>query len=234
MSLTIVGDAMARPLADALAHEPATATSPAFSASAPAGRLLAGRAGADQAQLPHVPGDRQLSAPRRRAPAASSAEGGARRFTVSPELERARRRPAAGCRPATIGRLARTRPHPARLLQGRGQDGGHVPIDPDGVRWALPGDFATVDADGTITLLGRGSQCINTGGEKVYPEEVEAALKSHPDVFDARRGRRARRALGRAGRRGRAAARGDARPTLEEISQPLPPDHRRLQGARGP
>jgi acyl-CoA synthetase (AMP-forming)/AMP-acid ligase II len=55
----------------------------------------------------------------------------------------------------------------------------------DGSRWVVPGDFAMVEADGTITLLGRGSVCINSGGEKVYPEEVEAALKSHPDVFDA-------------------------------------------------
>jgi fatty-acyl-CoA synthase len=58
-------------------------------------------------------------------------------------------------------------------------------VDPDGKRWVVPGDFATVDADGTLNLLGRGSVCINTGGEKVYPEEVEAALKAHPDVFDA-------------------------------------------------
>lgn len=54
-----------------------------------------------------------------------------------------------------------------------------------GVRYSMPGDFCTVDADGTITLLGRGSQCINTAGEKVYPEEVEEALKQHPDVEDA-------------------------------------------------
>jgi len=76
---------------------------------------------------------------------------------------------------------------------------GHTPIgyykDPeksaktfveyDGVRWSIPGDWATVDADGTVQLLGRGSQCINTGGEKVYPEEVEEVLKLHPDVADA-------------------------------------------------
>jgi acyl-CoA synthetase (AMP-forming)/AMP-acid ligase II len=55
----------------------------------------------------------------------------------------------------------------------------------NGERYAMPGDFATVEADGTITLLGRGSVCINTGGEKVFPEEVEQALKAHPDVFDA-------------------------------------------------
>jgi acyl-CoA synthetase (AMP-forming)/AMP-acid ligase II len=75
---------------------------------------------------------------------------------------------------------------------------GHVPVgyykDPektrsvfrevDGKRYVLPGDFARVEEDGTITLLGRGNISINTGGEKVFPEEVEDALKAHPDVFD--------------------------------------------------
>jgi acyl-CoA synthetase (AMP-forming)/AMP-acid ligase II len=55
----------------------------------------------------------------------------------------------------------------------------------DGVRYSMPGDWAEVDADGTVRLLGRGSQCINTGGEKVYPEEVEEVLKLHPSVADA-------------------------------------------------
>ena len=55
----------------------------------------------------------------------------------------------------------------------------------NGVRYAIPGDYAEVDADGSVTMLGRGSQSINSGGEKIYPEEVEAALKGHPDVFDA-------------------------------------------------
>ncbi|MBV8952237.1 MAG: AMP-binding protein, partial [Actinobacteria bacterium] len=54
----------------------------------------------------------------------------------------------------------------------------------DGVRYSLPGDWASVDADGTIRLLGRGSACINTGGEKVYPEEIELVLRSHVGVFD--------------------------------------------------
>ncbi len=76
---------------------------------------------------------------------------------------------------------------------------GHVPLryhnDPeksaktfkvfDGVRYSLPGDHAVLEADGSITMLGRGSVSINTGGEKVFPpEEVEGALKAHPDVFD--------------------------------------------------
>ena len=55
----------------------------------------------------------------------------------------------------------------------------------EGRRWSMPGDWATVNADGTLNLLGRGSQCINTGGEKVFPEEVEEALKHHPAVRDA-------------------------------------------------
>ncbi len=55
----------------------------------------------------------------------------------------------------------------------------------NGVRYSIPGDWVRVEADGTLTLLGRGSNCINTAGEKVYPEEVEEALKAHPNVVDA-------------------------------------------------
>jgi acyl-CoA synthetase (AMP-forming)/AMP-acid ligase II len=54
-----------------------------------------------------------------------------------------------------------------------------------GVRYAIPGDFAEVDADGSVTMLGRGSVSINSGGEKIYPEEVESTIKAHPAVFDA-------------------------------------------------
>ena len=86
--------------------------------------------------------------------------------------------------PGEVGRMAR---------------GGNVPLgyykDPeksaatfitvDGKRYSVPGDSARLELDGTMTLLGRGSQCINSGGEKIYPEEVEAALKGHPKVFDA-------------------------------------------------
>jgi fatty-acyl-CoA synthase len=55
----------------------------------------------------------------------------------------------------------------------------------DGVRFSIPGDYAQVDADGTIHVLGRGSVCINSGGEKIFPEEVEEALKTHTSVHDA-------------------------------------------------
>jgi acyl-CoA synthetase (AMP-forming)/AMP-acid ligase II len=59
------------------------------------------------------------------------------------------------------------------------------PLEVDGARWSLPGDMATIDDDGTVHLLGRGTLCINTGGEKVYPEEVEAVLQAHPAIDDA-------------------------------------------------
>lgn len=58
-------------------------------------------------------------------------------------------------------------------------------VEYEGRRWSMPGDWATVAANGTLTVLGRGSQCINTGGEKVFPEEVEEVLKRHPAVRDA-------------------------------------------------
>lgn len=54
----------------------------------------------------------------------------------------------------------------------------------DGIRYSFPGDWARVEADGTLTLLGRGSQCINSAGEKIYPEEVEEAIKRHDSVID--------------------------------------------------
>lgn len=57
-------------------------------------------------------------------------------------------------------------------------------IEADGEKYSIPGDYAKFEADGQITLLGRGSVSINSGGEKIFPEEVEAALKSHPEVFD--------------------------------------------------
>ncbi len=58
-------------------------------------------------------------------------------------------------------------------------------VEVGGVRYTMPGDFATIAEDGTVTLMGRGSVCINSGGEKIYPEEVEVAARRHPSVIDA-------------------------------------------------
>jgi acyl-CoA synthetase (AMP-forming)/AMP-acid ligase II len=89
-------------------------------------------------------------------------------------------------------------------------------IELGGERYVITGDWATVDADGAITLLGRGSNCINSGGEKIFPEEVEEAIKRHPRIDDClvvgvpdeRFGQRVVAVVG---------APGDAPPTAEEI-----------------
>ena len=94
----------------------------------------------------------------------------------------------------------------------------------DGVRWSIPGDFASIDADGTLVLLGRGSGCINTGGEKVFAEEVEEVLKGHAAVARRRRGRRARPPLRRGDHRGRRAGarpRARGRRLIGEVKGPL-------------
>jgi 3-oxocholest-4-en-26-oate---CoA ligase len=83
-----------------------------------------------------------------------------------------------------VGRLARGGAVALGYYNDPGKTAATFPVI-DGVRYIVTGDHATVEPDGTIQVLGRGSACINTGGEKVYPDEVEAALKSHPEVADA-------------------------------------------------
>ena len=83
----------------------------------------------------------------------------------------------------TVGRVA----HAGRLPLGYLNDPEKTAatfVEVDGVRYCLTGDLGTIEADGALMLLGRGSQCINTGGEKVFPEEVETALFDHPGVQD--------------------------------------------------
>ena len=84
-----------------------------------------------------------------------------------------------------IGRLARRGNVPLEYYKDPEKSAATFVTGPDGTRSALAGDMALLEEDGTITLLGRGSQCINSGGEKIFPEEVEAALKAHPKVYDA-------------------------------------------------
>jgi acyl-CoA synthetase (AMP-forming)/AMP-acid ligase II len=84
-----------------------------------------------------------------------------------------------------IGKVARTGNIPLGYYKDPEKTARTFLTGPDGRRYVVAGDFARWEADGSITLLGRGSVCINTGGEKVFPEEVENALKSHPEVFDA-------------------------------------------------
>ena len=86
--------------------------------------------------------------------------------------------------PGEIGRLARSGHIPLGYYNDPAKTASTFFTDAAGTRWSIPGDFASLEEDGTVTLLGRGSLVINTGGEKVYPEEVEVALKDHPGVED--------------------------------------------------
>ncbi len=106
-------------------------------------------------------------------------------FTAPPHtvvLDETTQRPAARGS-GTIGMLAVSGPMPRGYYRDDELTAATFRTI-DGVAYTVPGDFATIDADGTVHLLGRGSVCINTGGEKVYPEEVEVAARLHPGVLD--------------------------------------------------
>ncbi|MFQ5515072.1 MAG: acyl-CoA synthetase [Myxococcota bacterium] len=81
-----------------------------------------------------------------------------------------------------IGRLARCGHIPLGYYKDPEKTAATFVTDARGVRWVLPGDYARVEEDGTITLLGRGSACINSGGEKIFPDEVEGVIAQHPAV----------------------------------------------------
>ena len=188
-AIAVVGDAMVRPLVDELAAQPnrfdlsslmavgsggavLSPSTKALLAELLPGRIVADRFGSSETGQVggEAPSDDPFGPPRLRIDE--------RTDVLDADLQPVP--PGSG----VIGHLAR---------------GGHVPIgylgDPPesaatfvearGQRWALPGDLATVNADGSIVVLGRGSLCINTGGEKVFPDEVEAALKDVPEVRDA-------------------------------------------------
>jgi acyl-CoA synthetase (AMP-forming)/AMP-acid ligase II len=85
----------------------------------------------------------------------------------------------------TVGKVARKGNIPLEYYKDPVKTEQTFVTAPDGTRYAVPGDFATLEVDGTITLLGRGSVSINSGGEKIFPEEVEGAVRHHVDVYDA-------------------------------------------------
>jgi acyl-CoA synthetase (AMP-forming)/AMP-acid ligase II len=187
--LSIIGDAMARPLLDALAAGDYD-TSSLWSFNSTAALLSPSVREACAKALPST----YISE------AIGSTETGFTgiAFRTGEEGEH-RGGPTVNMGPEVIVIDDDNRPITSAGTVGRLARGGHVPIgyhnDPektatmlieiDGTRYAVPGDWARLEEDGVITLLGRGNTCVNTGGEKVYPEEVEGALKSHPDVYDA-------------------------------------------------
>jgi len=191
--LVVVGDAFARPLVDAFDALQASGTPEVDSSSLRV--LLSGGAilspALKQALVERLPGVLVVDGY-----GASETGGQGQSVTVAggdiPSAPRFRvneqtavldddLRPVA---PGVVGRLARRGHIPLGYYKDDAKTAATFPVV-DGVRWSVPGDHAIVEPDGAITLLGRGSVSINTGGEKVYPEEVEAVLKGHPEVFDA-------------------------------------------------
>lgn len=187
-SVSLVGDAMLRPLIDAL-HGPLKGTdlSSLFSVSS-SGAIMSETVRAQfQALVPNVLLLNNFGSSESGSNGKATDDSGPEKGFRLEVNERTRVVDPVTYEQVAVGEVG-------RLAQR-----GHVPLgyynDPAKTaetffqkgdeRWVLLGDMATVDADGIVTVLGRGSQCINTGGEKVYPEEVEQALKSHPDVYDA-------------------------------------------------
>ncbi|HVM08887.1 MAG TPA: acyl-CoA synthetase [Acidimicrobiales bacterium] len=190
--LVIVGDAFARPLVDALDPDPeARPDLTSLGAILSGGAILS--PAVKDALIERLPGvivvdgyGASETGGQGQMVAAPGASAGARpRFMVGPDTQVVDDDlrpvdPGSG----VIGRVARRGRVPLGYFKDEAKTAATFPTI-DGERWAVPGDLAMVEADGTVTLLGRGSVSINTGGEKVFPEEVESALKSHPSVFDA-------------------------------------------------
>ncbi len=184
----LIGDATARPIADALDAEPDRWDLQALQVVASGGavlspsvkarlrRRLAGVTVADTFGASETGGQGRLRA---------GAPGEPPRLITDADTavldDDGRPLPPGSDR---IGRLARTGHIPLGYLNDPDKTAATFPII-DGRRWSVPGDLARLDADGTVVVLGRGALCINTGGEKVFPEEVERVLKQHPAVADA-------------------------------------------------
>jgi fatty-acyl-CoA synthase len=189
-SIMVVGDAMARPLAEALDHLPDDVDISSVKGIGSGGSILSPAIKDHlRAQLPGVTVVDSFGASETGAAGSVLDFGGpaqGARFTVNEQmtvLDEHGRTVAAGS--GEVGHLARRGHIPLGYWKDAEKTAATFRVDPDGVRWVIPGDFATIEADNTIVMLGRGSVCINSGGEKIFPEEVEAAVKAHPGVFDA-------------------------------------------------
>ncbi len=182
--LMLVGDAMARPVAKALANG-GYDTSPLLAIASGGAPLTEGAKQALQEHLPNIMFlDNYGASETGTCGPSVGAEEGTARFMMKPGIT-VLDDDLNVVKPGEVGRLARSGHIPLGYYNDPEKTASTFFTDADGTRWSIPGDFASLEEDGTITLLGRGSLVINTGGEKVYPEEVEVALKDHPDVYDA-------------------------------------------------
>jgi 3-oxocholest-4-en-26-oate---CoA ligase len=185
LTLAVVGDAMARPLADELAAHPGEYDLSSLFVIGSGGALLSASVRAQlQEMYPNLYiTDRFGASETGTDGELSPGEDGRPRLSHSGNVQvlDEELRPV---RPGGIGRLAKAGHVPLGYYGDEAATRATFPVV-DGRRLALLGDLARVADDGSIVVLGRGSTCINTGGEKVFPEEVEQALKAHPAVLDA-------------------------------------------------
>jgi acyl-CoA synthetase (AMP-forming)/AMP-acid ligase II len=189
--LTVVGDPVVRPLVDAWIDDGPFAVSSLFSIGSGGAPLSPSLRERLMGILPGVIvsdgfGSSETGAQGAQRLEAADHSGESTAFTPYPSttvIDEATRRPVAPGS-GTVGRVALTGRIPIGYYNAPDKT-AETFVEIDGVRWVLTGDMATMSDDGTVRLLGRGSGCINTGGEKVFPEEVEAVLKSHPSVYDA-------------------------------------------------
>jgi acyl-CoA synthetase (AMP-forming)/AMP-acid ligase II len=189
--LTLVGDAMARPVLDALEAQSRTPDLSSLLVFASGGAVLSTTTKRQVARLlPAVitidgfgSTETGVTGTRARMPGTDIEAG--TKFTVGEDsmvLDDDRHPIVPGS--GRVGYLARRGRVPIGYYNDPERSAA-LTVDIDGERWVLSGDAATVESDGTVVLLGRGSLSINTGGEKVYPEEVESVIKDHPAVYDA-------------------------------------------------
>ena len=186
-SLVTLGDAMARPVVEALEGEPDRwDMSQVFVVSNGAAPLSPAVREQIRAVLPGVMINDSYGASESGTTGTRLDDGEERAapvFNVGPETTVLRPDLTQGA-VGEVGMLARSGRIPVGYLDDEARTEATFKVI-DGVRWALPGDQARIEEDGSITVLGRGSQVINTGGEKVHPEEVESVLLAHPAVYDA-------------------------------------------------
>ena len=187
-SLSTIGDAMARPLAEALMADPRPEfdLSMLFAIGNGGAPLTAGVRQQIRSVLPNVAILDSFGASETGAAGARPDDGSpltSPRFQTGPDTT-VLADDGRQCAPGEVGKLARSGHIPLGYYKDPEKTAATFPTY-DGKRWVVPGDFAMIEDDGMISLLGRGSVCINSGGEKIYPEEVESALKQHPAVFDA-------------------------------------------------
>jgi fatty-acyl-CoA synthase len=189
-TLSIIGDAMGRPIAEARMNPASKHQTRALKAISTGGALLTAgvrdllREAFGSIYISGGIGSSEIGTAARETPKFDPAGGP--RFALDTQVavlddELRPIPPGSG----GIGLIARQGDIPLGYYKDPEKTASTFRTDADGTRWVLPGDWARVEDDGTISLLGRGSQCINSGGEKIFPDEIEAVLAEHPDIRHA-------------------------------------------------